>query len=99
MFMLFASVVMWVGSYAFVMDGFGLLFAGWRGVTIRNCILVPYTLSLCLRGKQVHALLCVVAEACILWTLYGLGVCSLVLVGITVAQIISFCVKKREAAE
>lgn len=95
-FMIFTAVLMWVGSYVFVMDGFGLLFAGWRGVTIRNLVLVPYTIFLCLRKKYLHALLCVFAEACIVWTLYGLGVCIVVIVGMCMTQVLVSRSKKRE---
>lgn len=74
-FLLVVSLVLWAGSYLFGMDGFGLLFCGWRAVTIRNLILLPYTLSLCLRRRYAEVVLCVLAEACICWTLYGMGMC------------------------
>lgn len=94
-FLLFVAVLMWVGSYTSAMDGFSLLFAGWREVTIRNLVLVPYTISLCLRRKQLHALLCILAEASISWTLYGMGVCLVVLLGLTVTQVTCYLIKKR----
>ena len=82
------------------MDGFGLLFSGWRGVTIRNLVLVPYAVSLSLRKMYLHALLCALAEACVLWTFYGLGVCVVVIAGICIAQCaISYKNRKREATK
>lgn len=80
-FLIAAALVIWAGSYDFGVDGFNLLFSGWRGVTLRNGVLVPYAVSLCLRKKYLHALLCVLAEACIVWTLYGLGACVIVILG------------------
>lgn len=80
-FLAMAAFLIWIGSYGYGMDGFGLLFSGWRGVTIRNAVLIPYTLSLCLRGKYMYLPLCLLAEACIVWTFYGLGACLPVILG------------------
>ena len=76
LFLVLVSLLLFSGSYGFGMDGFGLLFCGWRAVTIRNLILLPYTLSLCLRKRYPETVLCVLAEACITWTFYGLGMCA-----------------------
>lgn len=84
-FLAAAALLIWVGSYRYGMDGFGLLFSGWRGVTWRNAVLIPYTVSLCLRKNYLHGLLCAVAEACIVWTLYGLGMCLPVMAGMALA--------------
>ncbi len=80
-FLATVAFLVWIGSYGYGVDGFGLLFSGWRGVTLRNTVLVPYAVSLCLRKKYVCALLCILAEICIVWTLYGLGACVLVILG------------------
>lgn len=87
-FLIMASVLLWVGSYRYGMDGFGVLFAGWRGVTLRNAVLIPYALSLCLRKKYLHALLCAAAEACIVWTFYGLGAVLAVTGGMALIQLV-----------
>ncbi|MCM1192288.1 MAG: DUF6077 domain-containing protein [Butyrivibrio sp.] len=87
-FLVMAALLVWIGSYGYGMDGFGLLFSGWRGVTIRNTVLIPYALSLCLRKKYIYLPLCVAAEACILWTLYGLGACLAVTAGMLLAGFI-----------
>lgn len=81
LFMAVVAAVFFVGNYMFGMDGYGLLYCGYRGITIRNGILVPYTLGLTLRGKWKRTLLCVAAEACIVWTFYGMGTCVLVTAG------------------
>lgn len=80
-FLIMTALLIWVGSYGYGMDGFGLLFSGWRGVTIRNTVLIPYAVSLCLQKKYFYLPLCVLAELCIVWTLYGLGVCLPVVLG------------------
>lgn len=86
-FMITVALLIWAGSYAFGVDGFNILFSGWRGVTLRNAVLIPYGISLCLRKKYLHALLCVLAEACIVWTLYGLGVCVIIILGMLLIDV------------
>lgn len=81
LFMAFTALVFCAGDYALGMDGFGLLHGGFRGVTIRNMVLVPYAFSLALRRKWRPACAVVLAEACIAWTLYGMGMCLAVLAG------------------
>lgn len=87
-FLASVAVLLWVGSYALGMDGFGVLYSGWRGVTIRNAVLVPYLISLCLRRKWKLAVLCIAAEACLVWTFYGAGVCLLTTAGLTACELI-----------
>ena len=60
-----------------MVDGFGVLHSGFRGTVIRNVVLMPYLLSLCLRRRWLAVLLCIAAEVCIVWTLYGAGICLL----------------------
>ncbi len=86
-FMTVVSLLMWVGAYQPGMDGFQLLCGGWMGVTIRNLVLLPWLLSLCLRRKWIYAALCIPAEACIVWTLYGCGVCLLFLLCMGTIQV------------
>ncbi len=81
-FMIMSVILIWVGSYRYGADGFDLLYCGYRGVTVRNLVLIPYLISLCLRRKWKLAVLCILAEACIVWTLYGLGACVLVMAGL-----------------
>lgn len=95
-FMTIVSLLMWVGAYQSGMDGFQLLCGGWMGVTIRNLVLLPWLLSLCLRRKWVFAALCIPAEACIVWTLYGCGVCLPFLLCMGLFQ--GFCLRRNPAA-
>lgn len=85
-FLIVVSLLLWVGTYFHTMDGFGLLYCGWRGTAIRNGILLPWLMALCLRRKWMLAALCVLAEACMVWTFYGMGVCMVVTVGMAVAE-------------
>lgn len=74
------SVLYWCGDYMESMDAFLLLHSGYRGVSIRNGILFPFTLGMCLKKKWKMSILAILAEACIVWTLYGLGACLLVVI-------------------
>lgn len=98
-FLTAVALLLWAENYMFCMDGFGVLSCGFRGVVIRNAVLLPWLFSLLIRKKRIAALLCIFAEACLVWTLYGLGVCAAVTVGMAAA---GFAVKMytsgREAA-
>lgn len=93
-FLMTVAVLLWVGAYGYGMDGFGVLCCGWRGTTIRNAVILPWLLSLCIRKKWLGALLCILAEACIAWTFYGLGACAAVVAGMALAQL---CCRKMTA--
>lgn len=81
LFMVLAAIIFCVGDYLYGMDGFGLLHCGFRGVTLRNMILLPYLFGLTLRRRWRPVVLCILAEICIVWTLYGMGMCIAVTVG------------------
>lgn len=72
-FMLIAGIVLFLSDYVSGADGFALLQAGFRGVSIRALVLMPYTLSLLLRKKWIYCILPVLVEAVTVWTLYGAG--------------------------
>lgn len=90
-FLLFVALLLWAGAYGEGMDGFGLLCGGWRGTSIRNGVLLPWLFSLCLRGRWPGAVLCVLAECCMVWTLYGLGACAAAAAGMAAATL---CVRR-----
>lgn len=87
LFMVFVAALLCVGDYLYGMDGFGLMHCGYRGVTIRNMILMPYTFGLALRHKWKPVLLCILAEACLVWTLYGMGTCLVAALGMGALRI------------
>lgn len=87
-FLLAVAAILWAGNYALGMDGFGVFYGGWRGVVIRNTVLIPYLVSLCLRKKWKLAVLCIVAEACLVWTFYGAGACMLLAAGLAASRLV-----------
>lgn len=86
-FLTVVALLLWVGAYRDGMDGFNILCCGWRGVSIRNGVILPWMFSLCLRKKWLSVILCILAEACMVWTLYGCGVCLLAAVGMAAVRI------------
>ena len=74
-FLLLISLLFWAGDYMPMIDGFGIRHCGYQGTTIRSIILLPYIINLCLREKWKLIVLCIAAEACIVWTFYGFGAC------------------------
>ncbi len=87
-FMAAVALLLGLGDYMYGMDGFGVMHAGFRGVTIRACILIPYAFGLMLRKKYKLVILCILAEACIVWTLYGMGACLLIAVIMMTVQVV-----------
>ncbi len=81
-FLLTVAILFGLGTYFDNMDGFGLFYAGYRGLTIRNTVLLPILLSSFFRERRILMLLCVITEACMVWTLYGAGLCLLVGIGL-----------------
>ena len=53
-----------------------LFYAGFSGETIRGLVLMPYTLYVCLHKKWILAVVAILAEACLVWTTYGIGYCA-----------------------
>ena len=91
--LILVAVLIWCGDYMVSMDGFQLMHCGYRGTAIRNGILVPFALSMCLQKKWKSAVLAILAEACIVWTLYGMGVCLLMTV---IMLVLSLTAGRRE---
>lgn len=87
-FMILVGILYLAGDYMYGMDGFGVMHSGFRGVSIRAAVLLPYTLGLVCRRRWKQALLCILAEACIVWTFYGLGACLFVTAGLSAVQIL-----------
>lgn len=73
LFLLLAGILFWVEDSMYGLEGFGLLHAGFQGTAIRGGVLLPYLFGLCLRRKWKLAAGVILAEACIVWTLYGAG--------------------------
>lgn len=91
-FLLFVAVLYQFGAYAPLSDGMRALQAGFTGESIRALVLLPYVLLSCVQKKWLQAVLGVLAEACIVWTLYGLGYSVLII--LCVALIFAVTEKK-----
>lgn len=87
-FMVLAAVIFCLCEGAVFMEGYGILHGGHLGTTIRNGILIPLVLHATLERKWVLAILCVLAEVCIVWTFWGLGMCIVVLAGVTLVRLL-----------
>ena len=79
-FLIIVGILFCAGTYMPGVDGFDIFYGGFRGVTIRAAVLLPYLLVCLLERKYLGAVLCILTEACMVWTLYGAGVCLLVTV-------------------
>lgn len=91
--LLIVSALIWMGDYMVAMDGFQLMHCGYRGTALRNCVLVPFALHMSLKKNWFGVILAILAEACIVWTLYGMGVCVLVA---ALTLLIRFIISRRE---
>ena len=60
--------------------GYRLFFAGFSGETIRGVLLIPYALYVSWQRKWILAVLAIVAEACLVWTTWGIGYCTVIVV-------------------
>ncbi len=57
-----------------------LFFSGFTGEAIRSNLLIPYTLYVTWQKKWFLAAIAVLTEACIVWTTYGVGYCTFLVV-------------------
>ncbi len=76
-FMILVASVLWLMDGGSYLDGYGIFQAGYLGTTIRGMILIPYTLQGGLDKQWWKCVLCILAEACVCQTLWGLGFCLL----------------------
>lgn len=91
-FLLVIALLFQFGCYGTVSDGARLFTAGWRGETIRALILLPYALLCLMKKRKKGVLLCILAEACMVWTLYGVG---LVLLMTVIVEVIRYVNNRR----
>lgn len=100
-FLLIVGILLSAGAYMPGVDGFDIFYGGFRGVTIRAVVLLPYLIACLMDRKYFGVILCVLAEACMVWTLYGAGVCLFVTLGwIVLHKLLSLLPgrQKKEAA-
>lgn len=80
LFLLIVALLVFVSDCAYGAEGFGLLHGGFQGTAIRGAVMMPWVFGLCIRRKWRLVPLVILAEACLVWTLYGLGMSALVTV-------------------
>ena len=88
LFLFIVAVLLLFTDRGVFSSGYGLLHGGYLGTSIRNLILVPYALAAALDRRWWKAVLCVFAEACICWTLWGLGVCLVIVAGVAMLTLL-----------
>ena len=93
-FLIIVGLVFTFSEGAVFLDGYSALHSGYTGVAIRNLVLVPYALSAALEGRWWKVILCILAEACIVWTFLGCGVCVVIALGILILEILEKRVPK-----
>lgn len=95
LFVTVVSLIFWCGEGMPWLDGYAALHSAWTGTSIRNLVLLPYALALGLEKDLRHTwpgmVLCVLAEACVCQTFYGLGMCVLLLAVLLVLDMIGAC--------
>lgn len=96
-FLLLVGVLLSTGAYMPGVDGFDVFYGGFLGVTIRAMVLIPYLLSCLMEQKYSGVILCILAEACMVWTTYGAGVCLLITAAWVVIGRLLLFVQKRQA--
>ena len=96
LFLLLTALLVFVGDYGYGMEGFGLLHAGFQGTTIRMAVMMPWLFGLCLRRKWRLVPLVLLAEACVVWTLYGLGMGFLLVAAFLALLCIQRALQKRK---
>ncbi len=88
LFLVLIAVLMFFMDRGMVSNSYSGLHSGYLGTSIRNLILVPYTLAASLDKRWWKAVLCILAEACIAWTFWGCGVCLVIFVGILLLTLV-----------
>ncbi len=81
-FLVIVAMIFWLCEGSVYLEGYGVLHAGWLGTTIRSSVLIPLCLYGALERKWLVSVVCILAEACIVWTFWGFGVCAVVLAGV-----------------
>lgn len=88
LFMILVAMLLIFTDSGVFSNGYGGLHSGYLGTSVRNLILVPYALAATLEKRWWKAVLCVLAEVCIAWTLWGCGVCLVILLGMFIITLL-----------
>lgn len=94
-FMFLTALIYQFGDYAPVTESFRVLHTGYSGESIRAAVILPFALLACLKRKWWQACLCIIVEACIVWTLYGMGYTVIIVLVSVCVYGISYVLKRR----
>ncbi len=97
-FMMFVALYYHMGDYANVAEAFRLFYIGYEGTTIRAVVIIPWVILACMKRKWWQVALCVILEASLVWTLYGLGYSALIGAGFAAYYTGVKILEKRRAA-
>lgn len=89
-FLICVAILIGMINYSMGIEGFNLIYAGYAGTTLRGVLLIN-TINYACNRRWLGVILMVMAEACISWTLYGLGMCLLAAV---IMFLVSFFVER-----
>lgn len=80
LFLSMIALFLLITSKSMGLAGYRVFFAGFSGETIRGVLLMPYALYVSWQRKWLLAVLSIVAEACLVWTTWGIGYCTVIVV-------------------
>ena len=99
LFMLFVVLMRWFGDYLTETESALVFHSGYEPDAIRVAVLMPLALWACMKNKWWLVVLCMLAEAAIVWTFYGLGYVFLIAVVMLVIKAILKIQECRRAAD
>jgi len=85
-FLVIIGVILFLSDSAVYTEGFGVLYGGYLGTTIRNSVLVPFMIYAVLKRRWIAVFCCLFAEVCIVWTFWGFGVCAVIFAGMMILE-------------
>ncbi len=80
LFLSMIALFLLITSKSTGLAGYRVFFAGFSGETIRGVLLMPYALYVSWQRKWLLAVLSIVVEACLVWTTWGIGYCTVIVV-------------------
>ena len=96
LFLLIASMLLFLGDYAQAAPAALLLHQGFTGNAMCAAVVIPFAIYACMSKKWLLACVSVAAELFLIWTTYGLGYCVLVILLFALLEIGANVVKRRK---
>ncbi len=96
-FMMFIALIYHMGDYSYVTEAFRLFHIGYEGTSIRAAIIIPWVILACMKKKWWQVVICILGEAAIVWTNYGMGYSVLIAVLFVVYYLGVRILEKRRA--